>query len=127
MKHDKVYPTIGERVRIVGCYSEVMMHFGLAGRPVEISLEHQTAWRDGEPYPLTEYAPMCQVWKDGEPFSGPILPGEGGFLRDAKGFYCYPDDGPGDADPRRVQEELTEMLREATNVPGVRIITNLGL
>lgn len=127
MKQAKVYPAIGERTRVVGCYSEVMMHFGLAGRPVHISLEYQTDWRDGVPYLLTDCAPMCQVWKDGQPFSGLITPGEGGFIRDEDGWYCYPDDGPGDADPRQVIEDLTEMLREATDVPGVRVITNLGL
>src|SRR6185312_1991713 len=113
VQQKKVYPAIGERVRTVGCYSEVMMHFRLAGRPVEVSLEYQTAWKDGQPYPLTEHAPMCQVWKDGKPFSGLILPGEGGFYRDDRGYYCYPDDGPGDADPIASQEELAEMIRQA--------------
>jgi hypothetical protein len=129
VRQTKVYPLIGERVRVVGCYSEMMMHFRLAGRPVEISLEYQKAWRGNESYPLTEHAPMCQVWKDGEPFSGLILPGEGGFYRDDIGFYCYPNDGPGDADPEARAAELIKMIDDAIAASGVpvTVITNLGL
>jgi hypothetical protein len=80
----KVYPLVGQRVRVVGCWSEVMMHFGLAEKPVEIALT-------GGPHP------MAEVYVNGRLFSAPITPGEAGFYWDdtRKRHYTYPaDDAP---------------------------------
>lgn len=112
----RVYPALGERVRVVGCYSEVMMHFGLAGRPVEVALVQGN------------YV-MAQVYKDGVPFSGTILPGEAGFCRDGGGWYVYPDDGPGDANPAQVMSDMRKLINNAIDGSGAKVktITNLGI
>lgn len=74
------YPMIGERVKLIGCYSEIMMHFGLSGKPIEACL---VPTRSAMSF-------VAQIYKDGKPFSSPILTGEAGFYRDEKGYYCYP-------------------------------------
>lgn len=81
------YPKIGERVPVTGCYSEVMMHFRLAGQPIEVALL-PPQYLDGTPA-TTGYT-MAQVYKDGRPFSSSILPGEAGFYQDEHGYYTYP-------------------------------------
>jgi hypothetical protein len=95
----RVFPAIGERVPVIGCYSEIMMHFGLAGRPCEVSLEYQVHWTDDGPVPRPDWGPGCQAWRDGEKFSGLILTSEGGFYRcsdhgketlpEEAGYYIY--------------------------------------
>lgn len=89
LQERKAYiPVIGERVKLIGCYSEVMMHFGLAGKPIEVSLE-QARMINGTIVPGRAVA---QVYVDGKPFSSPILPSEAGFFydNDTECWYCYP-------------------------------------
>lgn len=85
------YPAIGERVPVVGCYSEVMMHFKLAGQPIEIQLVQDRYIHNDSPAPRV----VGQVWKDGRPFSSTITAGEAGFYYDnpSKCWYCYPAEG----------------------------------
>lgn len=90
LQERKAYvPAIGERIKVIGCHSEVMMHFGLAGKPVEVSLE-QAGFINGDIVPGRAAA---QVYKDGDPYSFPILPSEAGFYYDSTThcWYCYPD------------------------------------
>jgi hypothetical protein len=88
----KARPEAGERVPVIGCYSEVMMHFGLAGKPIEVALVRNT-YINGKPVPPGGgYQWVCQVYKNGQPFSAPILTGEGGFYEDDEGHYTYPDE-----------------------------------
>jgi hypothetical protein len=87
----RVYPDVDERVPIAGSYSEVMIHFGLAGKPIEVSLVRNT-YINGKPVLEGEGRQyVAQVWKDGRPFSAPILTSEAGFYEDDLGHYCYPD------------------------------------
>jgi hypothetical protein len=87
----RAYPDADERVPVTGSYSEVMIHFGLAGKPIEVSLVRNT-YIDGKPVPEGEGRQyVAQVWKDGRPFSAPILTSEAGFYEDDLGPYCYPD------------------------------------
>jgi hypothetical protein len=86
----RVYPDIDERMPVIGCSSEVMMHFGLAGEPIEVSLV-QDRYINGEKVPVGEGRLVAQVWKDGREFSAPILTGEAGFYCDGDDYYCYPD------------------------------------
>lgn len=116
------YVKPGERVRVIGNYSEIMTVFKLAGRPIEIELiQHQE--NSGNVYH------SAQIWKDKQPFSGPVTTSEAGFYYDSeKGqHYCYEDDGPGDENPGAIIEETTNMLKQALDGPGVVTITNLGL
>lgn len=64
--------SIGQRVRVIGNYSEVMMHFRLSGKEIEVELISERS---------------CQVYVNGKPYSFPILIGEGGIHRDNEGFY----------------------------------------
>ncbi len=127
---DRVYPEVGEKVRVIGCYSECLMAFDLAGRPIEISLEYQVSYQDNKPYSRTDWPLVGQCWKDGQKFSGPVLPSECGFYFDSEKeeFYCYPDDGPGDPDPKQVRRDLTKLIEDAIAASGVpvTVITNLG-
>lgn len=89
---------LNERVPVIGNYSEVMMHFGLAGKPVEVALVLSDNYASVMPEPLDQGRPMCQVYVDGKPFSAPILPGEGGFYYGGNGpligrsnYYTYAD------------------------------------
>jgi hypothetical protein len=85
------YPDVDERVPVTGSYSEVMIHFGLAGKPIEVSLVRNT-YTNGKPVPDGEGRQyVAQVWMDGRPFSAPILTSEAGFYEDELGHYCYPD------------------------------------
>ncbi len=87
----RAYPDVGERVPVTGSYSEVMIHFGLAGKPIEVSLVRNT-YVNGRPVPEGQGRQhLAQVWKDGRPFSAPILTSEAGFYTDESGHYCYPD------------------------------------
>jgi hypothetical protein len=43
----RAYPDVNERVPVIGSYSEVMIHFGLAGKPIEVSLVRNTLTRQG--------------------------------------------------------------------------------
>jgi hypothetical protein len=85
----RAYPNIDERVPVTGSYSEVMIHFGLAGREIEVSLVRNT-YLNGKRVPEGEGRQyVAQVWKDGRPFSAPILTGEAGFYEGEGGHYCY--------------------------------------
>jgi hypothetical protein len=87
----RAYPDVDERVPVIGSCSEVMIHFGLAGKPIEVSLVRNT-YINGQPVPEGEGRQfVAQVWKDGKPFSAPILTSEAGFYEDELGHYCYPD------------------------------------
>jgi len=100
----RAYPDVDERVPVVGSCSEVMLHFGLAGKPIEVSLVRNTN-TNGQPVPEgkgRQY--VAQVWQDGRPFSAPILTGEAGFYEDETGQYCYPD-------VNRLPSELKYLLR----------------
>jgi hypothetical protein len=75
---------------------------------------------------------VAQIYKDGRKFSSPILTGEAGFYQDEKGYYTYQDDGPGDADPDTILQELHDEIEaafDAARAHGaqVKTITNLGL
>jgi hypothetical protein len=86
----RVYPHVGERVPVIAPYSEVMLHFGLAGKPIEVSLEHS--------YDSTGIRKhyWAQVWLHGRPFSSGITTGEAGFYEaEPDEYYTY-------ADPERV-------------------------
>jgi hypothetical protein len=116
----------GDRVRVIGAYSEVMCHFGLAGKPIEIELVRKEY--DGG---ATVYY-SAQVHKDGRPFSGTITTSEGGIYGNERdGFYTYeaaPDEA-GDENPRQVMADMTKMLDDAIKGSGVPVltITDLGL
>jgi hypothetical protein len=87
----RAYPDVNERVPVIGSYSEVMIHFGLAGREIEVSLVRNT-YINGHPVPEGEGQQyVAQVWKHGKPFSAPILTSEAGFYEGELGHYCYPD------------------------------------
>jgi hypothetical protein len=87
----RAHPDSDERVPVIGSYSEVMIHFGLAGEPIEVSLVRNT-YINGKPLPAGEGRQyVTQIWKDGRPFSAPILTGEAGFYEDELGHHCYPD------------------------------------
>lgn len=115
----------GERINVIGSYSEVMCHFGLAGKPVQVELVRREY--DGG---ATVYY-SAQVYKDGKPFSGTITYGEAGIYRDGDEFYTYeaePTD-KGDEDPQQVLTDIHDMLEAAIESSGVpvTVITNLGL
>lgn len=76
------FPSVGEKVKVIGCWSEVMMHMRLADKPIEVALVP-----DGPEH----FA--VQVYVSGERFSFPILPSEAGFYYDSTThcWYCYPD------------------------------------
>jgi hypothetical protein len=87
----RAYLNVGERVPVIGSDSEVMVHFGLPGKPIEVSLVRNT-YINGAPVPEGEGRQyVAQVWKDGRPFSAPILTSEAGFYEYELGYYCYPD------------------------------------
>jgi hypothetical protein len=87
----RAYPDSGERVPVIGSYSEVMIHCGLAGKPIEVSLV-RNVYLNGQLVPDGEGRQyVARVWKDGRPFSAPILTSEAGFYEDELGYYCYPD------------------------------------
>jgi hypothetical protein len=87
----RIYLGVNERVPVIGSYSEVLIHFGLAGKPIEIWLVRNT-YINGQPAPEGEGRQyVAQVWKDGGPFSAPTLTGEAGFYEDECGHYCYSD------------------------------------
>jgi hypothetical protein len=116
----QVYVKPGQRVRVKGSYSEVMCHFGLAGKPVEIELVENSC--DGRRY----Y--MAQVWKDGKRFSGFVTYGEAGFYRDADDkFYTYAYDGPGDENPEKIIEDTTAMILEALGGAENCTVIHLGM
>lgn len=116
----------GQRIKVIGSYSEVMCHFGLAGKPIEIELVRKEY--DGG---KTVYY-SAQVHHNGKPFSGTITTGEGGIYGSPQeGFYTYeaaPDDA-GDADPRQVMMDVNKMIDDAIMQSGVQVtvITDLGL
>lgn len=94
----RVYPDVGERIPVIGSYSEVMMHFRLAGQPIEVSLEYDRYMNGRIAVPRRFVA---QVWLDGQIYSAPILPCEAGFYCEDydKGiYYTY-------ADPERLKGE----------------------
>jgi len=87
----RAYPHVDERVPVIGSHSEVMIHFGLAGHEIEVSLVRNTYF-NGQPVREGEGRQyVAQLWKDGRPFSAPILTSEAGFYTDESGHYCYPD------------------------------------
>lgn len=118
----------GERVNVIGSYSEVMCHFGLAGKPCQVELIRREY--DGG---ATVYY-SGQMYVDGRPFSGTITYGEAGIYcedYDAGIFYVYeaaPDD-KGDDDPAKLLADSRGMLEAAIAASGadVLVITNLGL
>ena len=99
----RVWPYPNERVPVLAVHSEVMCHFGLAGKLVEVALVRNKLM-NGNPVPDDHdgHKFVCQVYTDGKPFSAPILPGEGGFYCDYfKGqddYYTYAE--PSRIDPR---------------------------
>jgi hypothetical protein len=125
----QVYVEPGQRVPVIGCYSEMMCHFRLAGRPVEIAIVPDRNLR-GE---AVADSWMAQVYRDGTPFSGPILPGEAGFFydRERSSFYTYAAEPgeAGDADPAAVLAGCRKLLHDAIAASGVEVvtITDLGL
>lgn len=103
----RCYPDIGERVPVIGCYSEVMCHFRLAGKPTWVSLE-RSQYMNGE-----AVEPMYlvgQVWqwqpdrKELGEFSFPITTGEAGFFNDGAHWYTY-------VDSVRLNDEQLESIR----------------
>lgn len=78
----------GQRIKVEGCHSEVMMHFGLAGKPIEISIE-PSRFMNGNIDPSGRM--VGQVWVNGKEFSFPVTTGEAGFYQDETGFYTYTD------------------------------------
>jgi hypothetical protein len=118
MNTTKVYVVPGQRVRIVGSYSEVCMHMGIAGKPCEIQLlQSQRGYYS------------AQLWRDGKEFSSPVTTGEAGFYFDSSNnqYYTYEDLGPGNLDPKQVQADITAILDDAVSGPGVTTIDSLGL
>jgi hypothetical protein len=86
MPQTRVDAVPGQRYAVEGCFSEVMMHFRLAGKPIEVSLE-PSRYMNGELAP--DGRMMGQVWVDGKQFSFPVTTGEAGFYQDDKGYYLY--------------------------------------
>lgn len=82
MNKQKYYPLLNERVPVVGCSSEVLMHFGLADKPIEIALV-RSKLANGVITPMV----MSQVYSNGRAFSAPVTTGEGGFYQDLDGYY----------------------------------------
>lgn len=119
----KTYVKPGEIVRTVACYSEVNMHMRLAGKPVLASVRESVC--GDQTYYGTQYHN-----EDGSKRTTVTL-GEGGFYREETEngpvFYCYPDDGPGDADPDGLRNEVVMRLEETLGGDGVTKITYLGL
>ncbi len=98
----KVYLKPGERVPVIGPYSEAFMHCGHAGRPVDVELVTQGYYSSGA------------VWRDGKRFTG-FTTGECGIRIDDGGYFTEqrePDD-KGDADPKAVQASMTAMILKA--------------
>ncbi len=132
----RVFPQVGERVPVIGSYSEVQMHMGTAGRPIEVSLEYQGRYENGQWLPIPKWGVVAQIWRDGRECGHSVTTGEGGFYdagsmaqEGEPGYYTYmrlPDD-QGDSDPRQVQRDITDMISEAMSGPGTMVITNLGL
>lgn len=116
---------VGDMIRMVGNYSEVMMHMGLAGRPVIVELIPRNRF-DGKGRMLCS-AQVYDLYH--KPMGAPITTGEAGIYEDADGYYGYEDYGAGDSDPRAVAAELTRQLEDAITSSGVEVktITNLGL
>jgi hypothetical protein len=85
----------GERIPVIECSSEVMMHFGLADKPVDIELVASKTM-NGDPVVPTYF--VAQVYKDSQSFSFPILTGEVGFYEDGGEYYTH-------ADPARYKPE----------------------
>ena len=71
-----------------------MMHFGLAGKPIEVRRWLGNRYMNGEPVEgeCLGRLYVAQVYVDGRPFSAPILTGEAGFYEEPHvGFYTYGD------------------------------------
>jgi hypothetical protein len=85
----RCYPEVGERVPVIGCYSEASMHLGVSDKPIEIQLVYSLTL-NGTP---TNYV-MCQIWKDRREYSFPVTTGEGGFYSDytRARYYTYADE-----------------------------------
>ena len=99
----RIWPDVDERVPVIGCHSEVLMHMGLAGKPIEVALV-RNRYMNGEPVEgeCLGRLYVAQVYVDGEPFSAPILTGEAGFYEEPHvGFYTY-------GDINRITTELIE-------------------
>jgi uncharacterized protein (DUF2267 family) len=107
----------GERVTTIGCYSEVLMHMGLAGRRIEVEL-----------LPSLRAA---QCYRDGRPAGGPVTTGEAGLHRDGDEFHVEEagTDDAGDDDPHQVMADVVKLLDDAIRSSGANVltITNLGL
>jgi len=116
----RVVVTPGERVKTVGPYSEIMLYLDLAGRPIEVEL-----LRNDHPGGVY-YA--AQIYVNGAPRSAPVAYFEAGFRYDpgTREFSVDADDGPGDADPRRVANDTTRAITAAIG-DDVRVVDDLGL
>jgi hypothetical protein len=98
-------PKLGERVPVVGCYSEAMMHLGVAGQPIQVALVEQKNLR-GETIPGLR--PMAQIYHGNRPYSFPVLPGEAGFYEDEEGFYCYVSVATNDAQEQQHEPPILD-------------------
>jgi len=112
----RAYPDIGERVPVIGCHSEVMMHFRLAAMPIEIELVYSLNLCGDIAEP--RYV-MGQVWVDGRKYSFPVTTGEAGFYGCGEPlyrYYCYADASRLPAQPIRVAtlEEEACLLQTGT-------------
>jgi hypothetical protein len=82
----RVWPRPGERVPVRGCYSEAMIHYGLAGGQQEVALLPSRLINGSR---ATDGSMDCCVYVDGKP-DVEVRPCEGGFYYD-EGFYVYAD------------------------------------
>ena len=81
----KQYVELGKRYKMLGCFSEVMMHFRLDGTPIEVELVPSRTITGK----IVEGRFMAQVYHDGKPFSAPILPSEAGLYIGPYGGYFF--------------------------------------
>jgi hypothetical protein len=78
------YVKPGERINVIGNYSEASMHLRVAGKPIQIQLVASGQYAYGTHY-------MAQIWVDGKEFSFPVTTGEAGFYYDSTrdSYYTY--------------------------------------
>jgi hypothetical protein len=64
----RAYPEVGERVPVIGGWSEAMCHLRLADKPIEV----QVVCRERQICRSLPSYPMAQLWVDGEEYSFPF-------------------------------------------------------
>lgn len=108
MSRTKHYMKSGERVPVIGPYSEVMCHMGLAGRPADIEF---LECRFGD---RTYHS--AQVYRDSNMAGAPVTCGEAGIYFDEDGKpYCYrrDDNDQGDANPKEEERRMYQLIKDA--------------